>query len=172
MTAEQAVQAAKSTSNRAGKYLTFVLAEENCGFEILKVHEIIGMTDITTVPRTPDYVQGIINLRGRVIPVIDLRLRFGMPSADPTEETCIIVVCIGGVEIGAIVDQVSEVIEVAGVDIEDLPSFRTSVDTDFILGRSKAEDKVTILLNADKIFGDGDVGALTSLASESEAQDA
>ncbi len=164
------VAASEQTEQRAGKYLTFVLADETYGFEILKVREIIGMMDITSIPRTPDFVHGVINLRGKIIPVIDLRLKFGMPSTEQTEETCIIVVNIADVEVGTVVDQVSEVLDVAGADIEDAPSFGVSVDTDFILGMGKAEDRVTILLDVDKVFGDGDMGALTKIASGSDQE--
>ena len=126
---------------RAGKYLTFILADEVYGLEILKVREIIGMMDITAVPRTPAFVKGVINLRGKVIPVVDLRAKFGMPVAEKTEETCIIVVDVAGVEMGIMVDKVSEVLNIAEKDIEDAPSFGVNVDTDFILGMGKAAGK-------------------------------
>lgn len=138
--------------SRAGKYLTFFLGGEEYGLEILKVREIIGMMDITAVPRTPDFVKGVINLRGKVIPVIDLRLKFGMPAAEQTDETCIIVVDVGEMEMGIIVDKVSEVMDIGADDIEDAPSFGIDVDTEFILGMGKAESKVTILLNISRVL--------------------
>jgi len=140
---------------KAGKYLTFVLNGEEYGLEILKVREIIGLMDITAVPRTPEYVKGVINLRGKVIPVVDLRLKVGMPEAERTDETCIIVVDIGEVEMGVIVDRVSEVLDIAGEDIEDPPSFGARVNTEYILGMGKLNDRVTILL---------DIGTLLSQA--------
>lgn len=162
--------AVAAAHDKAGKYLTFVLAEETYGFEILKVREIIGMMDITSIPRTPDFVQGVVNLRGKIIPVIDLRLKFGMPSTAQTEETCIIVVSIAEVEVGAVVDRVSEVLEVASGDIENAPSFGVSVNTDFILGMAKVEDRVTILLDVDKVFGAGNIGALAQIAPGSDQE--
>ena len=136
----------------AGKYLTFVLAQEEYGLEILKVREIIGMMDITAVPRTPDFVKGVVNLRGKVIPVVDLRLKFSMPEAQRTEETCIIVVYLGDIEMGIIVDKVSEVLDISGEDIEPAPSFGVDVDTEFILGIGKSGGKVTILLDINKVL--------------------
>ena len=147
--AEATVNAAES---RAGKYLTFVLANEEYGLEILKVREIIGMMDITAVPRTPEFVKGVINLRGKVIPVIDLRRKFGLESAEQTEETCIIVVDVGTVEMGIVVDRVSEVLDIAATEIEDAPSFGVDVDTEFILGMGKSEGRVTILLDISKVL--------------------
>src|SRR5690625_7028019 len=92
----------------SGKYLTFELADEAYGVEILKVQEIIGLLPITRVPRTPDFILGVINLRGRIIPIMDLRLKFGMPPSEPTPETCIIVLHIDGVQTGVVVDRVSD----------------------------------------------------------------
>ncbi len=137
---------------RAGKYLTFSLAGEEYGLEILKVREIIGVMDITAVPRTPSFVKGVINLRGKVIPVVDLRLKFEMPSVEKTEETCIIVVDVGNIEMGVVVDKVSEVLDIAGEEIEDAPSFGVNVDTNFILGMGKANGRVTILLDISKVL--------------------
>jgi purine-binding chemotaxis protein CheW len=145
---------------KGGKYLTFGLAEETYGLEILKVREIIGIMDITAVPRTPGFVKGVINLRGKVIPVVDLRLKFGMCEAEHTEQTCIIVVDVGGVEMGILVDKVSEVLNIAGGDIEDTPSFGVNVDTDFILGMGKANGRVTILLNIGKVLAQDEMGDL------------
>lgn len=133
-----------------GKYLTFVLGGEEYGLEILKVREIIGLMEITSVPQTPVFIKGVINLRGKVIPVIDLRLKFGMEEAEPTEETCIIVVDIGGAMIGILVDTVSEVLHVMTDQIEPPPSFGGSIDTGFILGMGKIKGKVKILLDIDR----------------------
>jgi purine-binding chemotaxis protein CheW len=165
MTQEALAKKTGSASERAGKYLTFVLAGEEYGLEILKVREIIGMMDITAVPRTPDFVKGVINLRGKVIPVVDLRLKFSMPSAEKTSETCIIVVDVGRVEMGIVVDKVSEVQDIAGNDIEDAPSFGVSVDTEFILGIGKARGEVTILLDIEKVLTGSDVAALAGVSA-------
>jgi purine-binding chemotaxis protein CheW len=151
-----------SADQRSGKYLTFCLDNEEYGLEILKVREIIGMMSITNVPRTPDFIKGVINLRGKVIPVIDLRLKFGMPEAERTEETCVIVVNLGQVEVGIIVDRVSEVRDIDGKDIDDPPSFGSTVDSSFILGMGKAGGKVTILLDICKVLGE-DTSSLAEL---------
>ena len=149
-------QAAGGDSQKAGKYLTFKLAEEEYGLEILKVKEIIGLMSITRVPRTPDYIRGVINLRGKVIPVMDLRTKFGMETTEDTEETCIIVVDVArgdhSVLMGILVDSVSEVLDIAAEEIEDAPSFGADVNTEFILGMGKTKDKVIILLNIDKVL--------------------
>ncbi len=161
--AEQATITLQKQSERAGKFLTFILAEETYGLQILKVREIIGIMDITAVPRTPDFVEGVINLRGKVIPVIDLRLKFDMVEAERTEETCIIVVDVGSVEMGIIVDKVSEVLDIAGQDIEDAPEFGAAVDTAFILGMGKADERVTILLDIGKVLDTGDLSRVTEI---------
>ena len=158
MSAEETLQQIQIQS-KAGKYLTFELASEEYGLEILKVREIIGMMDITAVPRTPEFVKGVINLRGKVIPVIDLRLKFGMPQAEQTAETCIIVVYVGQMEMGILVDKVSEVLDISGEDIEEAPSFGVNVDTEFILGIGKAGGKVTILLDIGRVLTNEDVAA-------------
>lgn len=146
-----------AASDRGGKYLTFALGREEYGLEILKVREIIGYMDITAVPRTPSYVKGVINLRGQVIHVVDLRAKFNMESAQKTEETCIIVVETRAagrkVSTGIIVDRVSEVLDIAREKIEDPPSFGDGLSTDFILGMGKINESVKILLDINKVLG-------------------
>ena len=149
-------QAIQSTTLKTGKYLTFTLADEEYGIGILKVKEIIGMMPITSVPRTPDFVKGVINLRGKVIPVIDLRLKFGMASIDYTDRTCIIVVEIDAddmtIQIGIVVDAVSEVLNIKEEEIENAPSFGTTLNTDYILGMAKIDKGVKILLDIDRVL--------------------
>jgi len=161
-------QKAKTISQKEGKYLTFTLANEEYGIGILKIKEIIGMMPITTVPRTPGFVKGVINLRGKVIPVMDLRLKFGMDAIDYTDRTCIIVVEIGSqagtVQIGAVVDSVSEVLNVGGNDIEETPSFGTKLDTEYILGMAKMEGGVKILLDIDRVLNDQEIVAMQKAA--------
>jgi purine-binding chemotaxis protein CheW len=141
---------------KEGKYLTFSLAGEEYGIGILKIKEIIGMMPITPLPQTPKFVKGVINLRGKVIPVIDLRLRFGMDSIGHTDRTCIVVVEIGQdgsrLPIGIVVDSVSEVLNVKGADIEDTPGFGSKLRTDYILGMAKMEGRVKILLDIDQVL--------------------
>lgn len=145
-----------SEDDRSGKYLTFDLGAEEYGIPIIKVREINGMMAITKVPQTDEYVKGVINLRGRVIPVIDLRLKFGMEVIDYTERTCIIVVEVQGdkgtISIGLVVDAVSEVNNIKADEIEDPPTFGTSLSTEYILGMAKKEDGVKILLDINKVL--------------------
>lgn len=154
--AEAVKENLEDKAEREGKYLTFTLAEEEYGIGILRIKEIIGMMPITPVPQTPEFVKGVINLRGKVIPVVDLRLRFGMEEIDYTERTCIIVVEISGgtgtVQTGIVVDSVSEVMNIKGGDIEDSPSFGANLDTGYILGMAKMEGDVKILLDIDKVL--------------------
>ncbi len=144
----------------AGKYLTFALADEEYGIGILKVREIIGLMEITAVPQTPPYVKGVINLRGRVIPVLELRTKFGMASQEYNDRTCIIVVEVnaagGTIQVGMLVDSVSEVLNIAAEEIEPPPSFGTSqVDTGAILGMAKIKGDVKILLDVNSVVGKG-----------------
>ena len=141
---------------RAGKYLTFKLADEDYGISLLKVREIIGMMPITSVPRTPEFIKGVINLRGKVIPVTDLRLRFDMPEIDYTDRTCIIVVEVEGesatVQMGVVVDAVTEVLPVKAEEIEPAPQFGAKVDTHYILGMANMDGTVKILLDIDRVM--------------------
>jgi len=161
-------QAVSAAGDREGKYLTFTLGEEAYGIGILKIKEIIGMMPITTVPRTPEFVKGVINLRGKVIPVIDLRMRFALEEIGYTERTCIIVVEIGGhtgtVQIGIVVDAVSEVLNIKADEIEDTPTFGSKLDTDYILGMAKIEGGVKILLDIDTVLNEQDVTLLQKVA--------
>jgi purine-binding chemotaxis protein CheW len=147
----------EATSHDGGKFLTFFLADEEYGLEILKVQEIIGMLPITPVPRAPEFISGVINLRGKVIPVADLRLKFGMDTIEQTNETCIIVVRTEGIHMGIIVDKVSEVLDIAAEDIEDAPSFGADVNTDYILGIGKSDGKVKLLLAIERVLSTQEV---------------
>ncbi len=166
--AETMDQAVKVMADREGKYLTLTLDNEEYGIGILKIKEIIGMMAITTVPQTPEFVKGVINLRGKVIPVVDLRLRFGMKTIDYTERTCIIVVEIEGqsgtVMIGLVVDAVSEVLSIKAEEIEDTPTFGTKLNTEYILGMAKSEGGVKILLDIDQVLSAEEVAALDKAA--------
>jgi len=149
---------------KTGKYLTFSLESEEYGIGILKVKEIIGMLPITSVPRTPKFVKGVINLRGKVIPVIDLRSKFDMKSTSYNDRTCIIVVEIDALQstvlIGIVVDTVSEVLNIKEEDIEETPAFGTKLDTRYILGMAKQEGGVKILLNIDKVLSSDEMTAI------------
>jgi len=170
--AEKMDQAVSAMADREGKYLTFVIDKEEYGIGILKIKEIIGMMPITPVPQTPDYVKGVINLRGKVIPVVDLRLRFGMDEIDYTERTCIIVVEIEGqagiVLIGIVVDAVSEVLNIKGEDIEETPTFGTKLNTEYILGMAKMEGGVKILLDIDQILTHQEIESVRAIKKEKQ----
>lgn len=152
--------------SRGGKFLSFQLSKEEYGIAILKVREIIGTVDITSLPRTPDYVLGVVNLRGRIIPVIDLRRKFGLEPKDFTNETCIVVVDCGGdadssFRVGCIVDSVSEVLSIDDEDFEEAPRCANTSSV-YIDGLAKLKDRVLILLDIDKVIGDIDPASLTS----------
>jgi purine-binding chemotaxis protein CheW len=167
-TADQGEHVAATRDIREGKYLTFALGDEEYGIGILKVKEIIGMMPITSVPRTPDFVKGVVNLRGHVIPVLDLRLKFGMQQIDYTERTCIIVVEIadgdGRTRIGIVVDSVAEVSNIKGGEIENTPMFGTRLDTDYILGMAKMNGGVKILLDIDRVLLADELAMLDEVA--------
>jgi len=138
------------------KYLTFHIGTEDYGISIAYVTEIIGIQNITEIPEMPDFIKGVINLRGKVIPVMDVRTRFKLPPREYDERTCIIVVEIEGqagpVQIGIVVDAVSEVLNIKGEEIEDAPTFGTKLDIDYILGMAKMEGGVKILLDIGKVL--------------------
>lgn len=154
----------QSAEEKLYKYLTFALGDEDYGLEILSVREIIGLLEITSVPRMPDFVKGVINLRGKVIPVIDLRLKFGLEEVESTKETCIIVVDLQDTVMGIIVDCVSEVMDIKEEMIEETPEFGVSVDTEFIKGIGKARDKVIMILDIRKILTGRELKALGKTA--------
>lgn len=152
----------------SGKYLTFNLSTENYGIEILRVREIIGMLKVTKVPRMPKYVKGVINLRGRVIPVIDLRLRFGIEQRKYDRRTCIIVVEVqgeaSGMLVGVIVDRVEEVIDFPGKDLEPAPAYGSGLKTEYIRAMGKIQNKVKILLEIDRVLSQAELLHLGELA--------
>jgi purine-binding chemotaxis protein CheW len=166
---EQSVNDKKERSEtRAGKYLTFELGNEEYGIQITRIKEIIGMMSITSVPQTEAFVKGVINLRGKVIPVIDLRQRFEMETIKYTDRTCIVVVEIDGpsgtVLIGLVVDAVSEVNNIKGDEIEDPPTFGAKLSTKFIRGMAKKEDGVKILLDIDRVLSVNELAVLEDAA--------
>ena len=151
-------------SAAAGKYLTFVLGDESYGISVLKVREIIRLTAITAVPQMPGYIRGVINLRGKIIPVVDLRAKFGLPQAQHAERTCIVVVQVTPasgpqIQMGLVVDDVEEVINIATADIEETPDFGVQLDTQYLLGMAKIKGVVKSLLDIDRVL----VGATLAL---------
>ncbi len=157
-------------NGREGKYLTFSMGNEEYGISILKIKEIIGMMPITAVPQTPEFVKGVVNLRGKVIPVIDLRLRFNMEAIPYTERTCIIVIEVDGLEdamlTGIVVDSVSEVLNIRDSEIEDTPTFGVNMNTECILGVAKMEDCVKILLDSNKALNGEEIKNLAEGTDE------
>ncbi len=171
MSTSTPTQEVEESKSLGGKLLSFALDSESYGVAVLKVREIMGLVDITSIPRTPDFVRGVINLRGKVIPVIDMRLKFGMPERDYTQENCIIVVETARengstVEMGLIVDAVQEVQDVPASSIEPPPTFGSGVDTDFILGIAKVEKDVIVLLDIDRVLTDSELAKIDTLASK------
>ena len=155
----------------AGKNLTFSLADEHYGLEILRVQELVGLLPVTRVPRLPAFVAGVVNLRGRVIPLVDLRLCFGMPASAMNDRTCVIIVRVEreqnrSAAMGVIVDEVAEVISLKDEQIEPAPSFGTTVDTDFILGMGKANQKVIMLLDIDQVLTHEQISAVERTDAE------
>ena len=142
----------------AGKYLTFRLHGESYGIDVLKVREIIRLTKITAVPQMPAHVRGVINLRGKIIPVMDLRQRFGFSEVTNTDQTCIVVVHVKlgegiGTQMGVIVDGVEEVVNIAGADMEETPDFGAQIATGYMLGMAKIKGAVKALLDIDSVIG-------------------
>lgn len=158
LTTEKPAKAPGAATFAAGKFLSFYLSKEEYGIAILKVREIIGMVDVTPLPRTPSFVRGVINLRGKIIPVIDLRLKFGMAGAEYTAETCIVVVDVSRdgetpLQVGCIVDTVSEVLQVEAEQFEPSPRCANAAG-EYLAGLAKLKDRVLILLDIEKVLGD------------------
>ena len=154
------------TVHLAGKYLTVVLADEAYGIAVIKVREIIRHQKVTPVPQLPEFVKGVINLRGRVIPIIDLRVKFGLP-ANFSERTCIVVVHVTpmdapAIQMGLIVDSVEEVVNLTSAEIEPTPDFGTRLDTAYLLGMAKVKGEVKTLLDIDRVVAAETVRVLTT----------
>ncbi|MDD9942502.1 MAG: chemotaxis protein CheW [Myxococcales bacterium] len=145
-----------AAEKKGGKYLTFELGQEEYGLELLRVREIIALMDITSVPLTPPYVRGVMNLRGKVIPVVDLRCKFGMERTEDHDRKCIIVVDVlkgdQAIQMSILVDAVSEVLHIDEADIEVVASINAGLEADFIQGMAKAKGGVKILLNIDAVL--------------------
>ena len=171
MTTQTPAPATAATGpNLGGKYLTFALGEESYAVDVRKVREIIRLTSITTVPQMPAFIKGVINLRGKIIPVIDLRTRFGLANATTTDTTCIVVVQIQtGAnlrrETGLIVDNVEEVLNLSATEIEATPDFGSQVDTEYLLGMAKVKGLVKMLLDLDRVLGSDEAQALDQVTA-------
>ena len=154
------------------QYVTFCLAEELFGVEVSRTREILSVISVTSVPQTPDYMLGVINLRGQVVPVIDMRLKLGMSAADETQDTCIIVVevLVDGepIVVGALADAVREVLEIKSDAIEPPPRLGTRLNTEFIKGMGKIDENFLILLDIDKIFNSDELALVQEIAEETD----
>lgn len=169
----QIAQSSKTPANdvvadpRSGKYLIFQLGREEFGAGVMKIREIMKMQEITTVPQTLPFIEGVINLRGRVIPVVDLRTKFGLERQEHTDRTCIIVVRTqsseGELPMGIIVDGVVEVLTLNGADVEDTPDFGQGTSSPYLLGMAKVKGKVKILLDIDQVLSSHELKGISSI---------
>lgn len=156
---EDTIVAEKGTEEQlhhvaGGKFLSFFLGKEEYAIEILKVQEIIGLMPITPVPKMPEYIRGVLNLRGKIVPVMNLRLRFGLPAIEDTDETCVIVVQEGNYLMGVLVDQVSEVADIQGEQIEEVPSFGVTGNSEYLAGIGKVKESVKMIVDVHKVVFD------------------
>jgi len=160
-------------SESTNQYLTFTLGDEVFALDIASVREVLEYTTITKVPRTPEAIRGVINLRGRAVPVVDVRLKFGMPETQRTVNTCIIIVevSLGGEEtvLGALADSVKEVMDIEPKDIEPAPRMGTSIRADFIQGIGKQGDDFIILLDIDRVFTEDELSVVEAVAEDSQS---
>ncbi len=150
-TISKEVVAENSVDIEGGKFLSFFLGTEEYAIEILKVQEIIGLMPITPVPKMPDYIRGVLNLRGKIVPVMNLRLRFGLPPVEDTDETCVIVVQDDNFLMGVLVDKVSEVADIMSEQIEEVPSFGIKSHSEYLAGMGKVKDSVKMILDVHKV---------------------
>lgn len=161
----------KNVEIKSLQYVTFNLAEELFGVEVIRTREILSLVSITKVPQTPDYLLGVINVRGQVVPVVDMRIKLGLPAGAETEDTCIILIEIQldneSIIIGALVDAVREVLEIRSDQIEPSPKLGTRLKTEFIAGMGKLEEQFIILLNIDRIFNAGEMSMVQDVYDES-----
>ncbi len=156
---------ASSIANEGGQFLTFTLGDEEYGIDILKVQEIKGYSAVTRIPRAPSYVKGMMNLRGTIVPVIDLRSKFGLDLKNCDQFTVIIVVLVRGRTLGMIVDTVSDVLNIPRTDVQATPDFSNSIDTSFISGMGKSGNKLIILIDVEKVLGVDELQAIESTQS-------
>lgn len=152
------------------QYVTFCLADELFGVEVNRTREILSVVAVTSVPQTPDYMLGVINLRGQVVPVVDMRLKLGLPASDVNQDTCIIVVEVlvddESIVVGALADAVREVLEIRSDAIEPPPRLGTKLKTEFIKGMGKVDEEFLILLDIDKVFNSEELALVQDMTEE------
>jgi len=151
---EEQVMQGNDSQVEGGKFLSFFLGNEEYAIEILKVQEIIGLLPITPVPKMPSYVRGVLNLRGKIVPIMNLRVRFGLPTVEDTEETCIIVIQEEKHLMGIVVDKVSEVADIETQQIEQVPSFGITGNSEYLSGIGKLKESVKMILDVHKVVFD------------------
>ena len=161
-----------SFSSDDQQYLTFNLAEEYYGVDILKVQEIKGYTNVTKIPNTPDYLKGVLNLRGTIVPIVDLRMKFGMGVTEPTSFTVVVVVNVRNRVMGFLVDAVSDVLDLNAKDIQPPPELGTTVDITFVAGIGNSNDHLVTLLDIDRVLTDDEVKAVAEIPAEAVSAEA
>lgn len=157
---EKTVQSLEENDIHTEQFVTFKIGKETYGVEVLRVQEIIGMTEITVVPNTLVYMKGVINLRGTVVPVVDMRIKFGMPNREYDEFTVIIIVEVDEMLIGMIVDTVSDVLSISRQNLQDTPHFSSNIETDYISSIGHKDETMVIVLNVDRILTQEEIGNL------------
>lgn len=157
-----------SFSSDDQQFLTFNLAEEFYGVDILKVQEIKGYTNVTKIPNTPDYLKGVLNLRGTIVPIVDLRMKFGMGVTEPTSFTVVVVVNVRNRVMGFLVDAVSDVLDLNTKDIQPPPALGNAVDISFVAGMGNDNDHLVTLLDIDRVLTDDEVKAVSDIPVDGE----
>lgn len=164
MTAEGVVNPAGRAASAAGEYLTFVLGSEQYGLEILKVQEIRGYDAVTKIANTPAFIKGVINLRGKIVPIVDLRVKFNIGNADYNELTVVIILNLNGRVVGIVVDGVSDVMALNEAQIRDVPELVTSIDTQYIVGLATVEQQMLILVDIEQLMTSEEMQLVDSVA--------
>jgi purine-binding chemotaxis protein CheW len=153
------------TVSAAGEYLTFVLGAEEYGLEILKVQEIRGYDTVTQIANTPDFIKGVVNLRGKIVPIVDLRIRFNLGKVEYNEFTVVIILNLNGRVVGIVVDGVSDVMALKEDQIRDVPSLVTSIDTKYIVGLATVEQQMLILVDIEQLMSSNEMQLMDSIAA-------
>ncbi|MDP3744983.1 MAG: chemotaxis protein CheW [Methylotenera sp.] len=156
--------AALKNASTAGEYLTFLLGSEEYGLEILKVQEIRGYDAVTQIANTPDFIKGVVNLRGKIVPIVDMRIKFNLGKVEYDEFTVVIILSLNQRVIGIVVDGVSDVMALKDEQIRDVPSLVTSIDTKYIVGLATVEEKMLILVDIEQLMSSGDMELIDGVA--------
>lgn len=156
---------ASKNVSAAGEYLTFLLGSEEYGLEILKVQEIRGYDAVTQIANTPDFIKGVVNLRGKIVPIVDLRIKFNLGKVEYTEFTVVIILSLNHRVIGIVVDGVSDVMALNEEQIRDVPSLVTNIDTQYIIGLASVEEKMLILVDIEQLMGSQEMALIDSAAA-------